>query len=403
MSGKKTMEQAMKSGNKKRTSEERLRERRKKAHRSRVIQRLFRVSTAVAVFLLILAALWKFWGSDLKKKDITFFDNSTKTEETVALREAGGPYGSGDAAIVQLYSVPQNKAPGWQYSDQGWWYAVSKTAYYADGWAEIDGKRYHFNEQGYIDTGWTAIAGSGYYFDENGVYDETRDSSKMIALTFDDGPSDFTPRLLDCLERYQVPATFFMLGEMVSVYGENTIPRMKALGCDIGNHSWNHPYMLNLSVDEVAQQFQWCDEQIARFNDGHGASVIRFPFGDYDEPRIAVTNRPCFFWELDTLDWETKNVQSNVDIVLGNADPGTIVLMHDIYSSTVEAAEIFIPELLNRGYELVTVSTLAKARGFKLEDSVNYYGFSDYYVEKNRKENYPLLYASEEQTAESAE
>ncbi len=381
------------------TNSSRLNQKRKKQQRSRMIQKVTRLSIVLGLFLLLIVAVWKFWGSELTGKAPTII-NVAASEEITELREAGGPYGSGEAAIVQLYSVPENKTPGWQYSDEGWWYAVNKNSYYADGWAEIGGKRYHFDKEGYISTGWTPIGGTGYYFDENGVYDETRDSSHMIALTFDDGPSDFTPRLLDCLERNNARATFFMLGQMVSVYGEQTIPRMRALGCDIGNHSYDHPYMLPMSVESVATQFALCDEQIAQYNNGQGASVIRFPFGDYDEPRIAVTNRPCFFWELDTLDWDTKNVESNVDIVLNNTSPGTIILMHDIYSATVDAAEIFIPELISRGYEFVPVRELAAARGFELEDCVNYYGFSDYYVEKNRKENYPLLWA--EETAEGS-
>ena len=90
-------------------------------------------------------------------------------------------------------------------------------------------------------TGWKAIGGKGCYFDDQGVYQPDRNGSMMVALTFDDGPDVYTGELLDTLERYGAQATFFMLGSNVEKYGADTIPRMAALGCELGNHSYSHP------------------------------------------------------------------------------------------------------------------------------------------------------------------
>ena len=80
-------------------------------------------------------------------------------------------------------------------------------------------------------------------------------------------------------------------------------------------------------------------------------------------------------WDLDTLDWETKNVDSIVSEVLNNVKDGSIVLMHDLYETTVEASEIIIPELVSRGYRMVTVSELAELRGVTLEAGEDYEAF----------------------------
>lgn len=342
----------------------------------RMLQRVGRISVCVVVGLLFIAGIWRLVGSRLEKKSIA--DSGNVIVNTVQAAAPSAEDGSGDAGIAELKSVkPVNQVPGWQYDGNGWWYAPSANTYYANGWMEIEGKNYHFASSGYMDTGWKAIAGTGYYFEENGVYNPDADSSKMIAMTFDDGPSSYTSRLLDILEANGAKATFFMQGCNVEDYGAEVIPRMAALGCDIGNHSYNHPNMHELSLEEVADQFGRTDDLIAQYNHGEGASVIRFPYGNDGEELQQVAARPCFLWDVDTLDWKTKNVQSNISAVLDNVSQGEIVLMHDIYSTTVEACETIIPELINRGYQLVTVRTLAAARGVELQDGGSYFGFTD--------------------------
>ena len=195
----------------------------------------------------------------------------------------------------------------------------------------------------------------------------------MIALTFDDGPSDFTDRLLDCLEANNVKATFFLAGQEVE-YFQEPVKRMEELGCEIGNHSYDHPDLTTLSADDAASQLSRTDQLIQDLT-GHIATVVRPPYGSYNDTVAETAARPLILWSVDTLDWETQNADSTVQNVMDNASDGQIILMHDIFKESVDAAEIFIPQLLQEGYQLVTVSELAAAKGITLENGTAYGSF----------------------------
>ena len=288
---------------------------------------------------------------------------------------AGQTLRTGRKTLVQAVS-------GWQQDSQGWWYACDETTNYWNGWASIDGKSYHFDENGYRDTGWTAIGGEGYYFDEDGVYQPEADSSKLIALTFDDGPGPYTDQLLDILEDTGARATFFMLGNQVDAYGAENIPRMRELGCIIGSHSYDHTNLKKAGAEVAKQQFEQTDALIAKYNGGSGAQVIRFPYGDYTKELSALTERPCIFWDVDSLDWDSQDAQAVREKVMSLVEGGDIVLMHDIYQSTVEACGELIPELQAQGYELVNIEELAAANGYELKPGVTYFGFTSFEKER---------------------
>ena len=192
----------------------------------------------------------------------------------------------------------------------------------------------------------------------------------MIALTFDDGPSDFTDRLLDCLEANNAKATFFLVGEEILNFPE-PLSRMEALGCEFGNHSYDHTDLATLSAEDVTSQLSRTDQEIENLV-GHGATLVRPPYGSYNDTVAAAAIRPLILWSVDTLDWETQNVESNVQNVMDSAQDGAIILMHDIFKESVDAAEIFIPKLIQEGYELVTVSELAAAKGVTLSAGTSY-------------------------------
>ena len=195
----------------------------------------------------------------------------------------------------------------------------------------------------------------------------------MIALTFDDGPSDFTDRLLDCLEANNVKATFFLSGQEVE-YFQEPVSRMEALECEIGNHSYDHPDLTTLSADDVTSQLSRTDQLIQDLT-GHTATVVRPPYGSFNDTVASIAARPLILWSVDTLDWETQDADSTVKNVMDNAADGQIILMHDIFKESVDAAEIFIPQLLQEGYQLVTVSELAAAKGIILENGTSYSSF----------------------------
>ena len=94
------------------------------------------------------------------------------------------------------------------------------------------------------------------------------------------------------------------------------------------------------------------DDLIAQYNNGQGATVIRFPYGNSTDELLASIGRPSIMWDVDTLDWQTKNVQANISAVLDSVSPGDIILMHDIHETTVESCATIVPELINAGMSL---------------------------------------------------
>lgn len=187
----------------------------------------------------------------------------------------------------------------------------------------------------------------------------------MIALTFDDGPNaQVTSHIVTVLEQNKAKATFFMLGSNVSK-NVSLVQRMAADGFELANHTWNHKYLPKTSVNERRNIISMTNDII--FNTtGIRPSLIRAPYGAVDESTYATFrefNMPNILWSIDTLDWKHKNAQTTIDTVLNNVKDGDIILMHDIYTATAQASSSIIPELIKRGYQLVTVSELASFRG----------------------------------------
>ena len=195
----------------------------------------------------------------------------------------------------------------------------------------------------------------------------------MIALTFDDGPCGRTHEILDCIEQNGGAVTFFVQGCNAQYY-PNELRRMLDLGCEIGNHSYDHPYLSRLSAEGVASQVGRTND-IVRNATGSNPTVLRPPYGAHSDVSDAVCGLPVIIWSVDTRDWATRNTQSTIDHVLSHARDGEIVLMHDIHPSTVDAALYLIPELQRRGYQLVTVSELAQYRGDGAQAGSVYYSF----------------------------
>lgn len=198
-------------------------------------------------------------------------------------------------------------------------------------------------------------------------------SKPMVALTFDDGPSIYTPRILNCLEEYGQAATFFVVGTNAARYGDY-MRRAYEMGCEIGNHTYNHPDLTYLSSESIANEMNQTNQYIRRAI-GIDATVTRTPGGSYNSTVCTSITTPIIMWSIDTLDWKTRDTYSTVNAVLNNVQDGDIVLMHDIHSPTIAAAEILIPELVRRGYQLVTVSELAEYRGNGMEAGSVYYSF----------------------------
>lgn len=190
---------------------------------------------------------------------------------------------------------------------------------------------------------------------------KVKPGSKVIALTFDDGPSRYTEIILDKLEQYGAKATFFVVGNRVDKYAD-TLRRTADLGMEIGNHSWDHANLTKLSADGILSQKSRTDDAV-RAVIGRNTTLLRPPYGSKNQTVADVYNLPIILWSVDTLDWKTRNAQSTVDAVMRTVKDGDIVLMHDIYEATANAAAELIPKLIDDGYSLVTVSELAAQRG----------------------------------------
>ena len=178
----------------------------------------------------------------------------------------------------------------------------------------------------------------------------------MVALTFDDGPNANTSRVLDILEKYNVKATFFVLGTNIKGY-EDTILRMEELGMEIGNHMYSHKLMTRLTEEEITSEIKKVDDLVFDIINRY-PTLIRPSYGTSNKRMLKIIDRPVIIWDIDTLDWKYHNSTRISNKILDKVSDGDIVLMHDIYSATANSLEITIPKLLDKGYQLVTVSEL---------------------------------------------
>lgn len=254
------------------------------------------------------------------------------------------------------------------------------TYYFADngkrktGWRTINGKKYYFSpKNGKMVTGKKTISHYLCYFNEKGVLTRKIDKNKkMVALTYDDGPSIYTPRVLKTLKENNAVATFFVVGNRVPTYSD-TVKKAHDMGCEIGNHTYEHKNLTRVSEAEVKRQITKTNRNVKKVT-GQAPVIVR-PTGGATNANVKQwVGMPSIIWSIDTLDWKTRNAGSTKKAVLDHVKDGDIVLMHDLYSATASASETIIPELVKRGYQLVTVSELAECRG-GMKETGAYFNF----------------------------
>ena len=198
----------------------------------------------------------------------------------------------------------------------------------------------------------------------SGPYDDYT-GQKIVALTFDDGPGPYTAELLDFLKQEGVRATFFVLGTRVDSYPK-LIRRMAAEGHEVGNHSNAHNMLHRMDLVGVRNEMGKCAEKIEKLL-GYRPTVMRCPGGNKNsaaEQYAKEAGIPIAYWSVDTRDWESRNKDAILNVAFGKSGikDGSIVLMHDIYKTTVEAAKEMILRLKKEGYTFVTTSKLIEAR-----------------------------------------
>lgn len=196
----------------------------------------------------------------------------------------------------------------------------------------------------------------------------------MIALTFDDGPGTHTERLLDIFDKYNAKATFFVLGNVIKGR-EDTLRRIVSGNHELGNHTWNHCQLIDLTYEDIIDEIMMTRAEIYKTT-GYDCLIARPPYGAYDETLRTVGKSLGIYyinWSVDTLDWESKDAQAIYEETIASAKKGSIVLCHDIYPTTVDAMETVIPKLIENGYQLVTVSELMAYSQTPLEFGNIYY------------------------------
>lgn len=201
------------------------------------------------------------------------------------------------------------------------------------------------------------------------------DENKM-ALSFDDGPdTTYTPAVLDKLNEYDVKATFFLVGERAEAHPE-IVERIVKEGHEIANHTWDHPKMTEIPVEEVRDQINQTEKKLHEIT-GHATRMYRPPYGFQNEELVKVMgdlNYSIIIWSQDSLDWKDLTSEEVADNILSDITPGAIILQHsaggmageeDGLMRTVDALDKVIPKLQDDGTEFVTVSELLNIREYR--------------------------------------
>ena len=353
--------------------------------------------------------------------------NPTGTWDGDKFKKYDGTYVMNDFVVSKgktyYFDADGNKVTGKQVINNAT-YFFNKDGIMQTGWKKTDDGTYYLSENGAAVIGWQTIEDADYYFDNNGIMatgevqvglvkctfskkgklkskgDVNIDASKpMVALTFDDGPGERTGELLDQLEKYNAHATFFMQGKNIPGK-EDFVKKMKEIGCELGNHSYDHPQLTKLSADKIANQIGTTNDLIQQAA-GSTATVMRPPYGAINDTVRSSVGLPMILWSIDTLDWKTRNAQSSIDTVMNDVQDGDVILMHDIHTESIDAALVLIPKLEEAGYQLVTVSEMAKAKGVALQNGEKYVDFWAKDVEKYKSSGSALTDTSSSSSSDA--
>ena len=186
-------------------------------------------------------------------------------------------------------------------------------------------------------------------------------NKKVVALTFDDGPDgNTTPQALDILAKYKVKATFFVQGKNIAG-NESLLKRMQSEGHEVGNHSWNHPILTKLSLEDAKKQLTDTEDAITKVL-GKSSKLMRPPYGAISDDIRNSLDLSFIMWDVDSLDWKSKNEAAILTVIQRQVSNGSIILMHDIHQTSVNSLPKVIEYLQGQGYSFVTVSELLSAR-----------------------------------------
>lgn len=196
-------------------------------------------------------------------------------------------------------------------------------------------------------------------------------NAKQIAITFDDGPSGYTEKLLDYLKKNDIKVTFFLVGNRLSSYPE-TLKRQVNEGHEIGYHSYAHVEQTTLSSAQITSDFEKAEATLKKIT-GAEFTVWRSPGGGYNDRVLKAIDLPHIMWSVDSYDWKVRNTEKVYRNIMNQAHDGGIVLIHDLYSFSVNGAIKAMDELAAGDYEFVTVTEILSRKGTPPKPSTNYF------------------------------
>lgn len=194
---------------------------------------------------------------------------------------------------------------------------------------------------------------------------------KLVALTFDDGPSyDKTQRLLDELDKRNARVSFFMLGEQVAKQYE-LVKKIYIKGHTIGSHTYDHKQLTKLKINEIRYEVDYTNEIIKNIT-GEDVKYLRPPYGSYNKEMLESIDMSFILWSVDVEDWKLKDEEKIKNYIIDNVKDGDIVLLHDIHSETIDGVIKAIDELQNKGYAFVSIDELISFKNIIIEKNTVY-------------------------------
>lgn len=195
-------------------------------------------------------------------------------------------------------------------------------------------------------------------------------NKKLLAFTFDDGPSIYTIPIANELRKYNANATFFLVGYNIKSKNDVVLELFNR-GHELGNHTLDHTRLTKFNCEKLDIYLNE-NEVLVENIINEKIKLLRPPYGLVNDKIINCINYPLILWNIDSRDWESRNVNSIMEVVLKNPQDGDIVLFHDLYETTYESIKKLLPILYNNGFQVVSVSELMEAKGIELQNGERY-------------------------------
>lgn len=209
-------------------------------------------------------------------------------------------------------------------------------------------------------------------FENDSQKSESNDvPKKYVALTFDDGPSIYTKKIVSLLKKYNYNATFFILGNKLNIDYKEILQESLKNGNEIGIHGFSHKSFTRLKMAELEEEITKSKKYVYNLT-GYTPTLVRPPYGNINNSIRTLNLGPYILWNNDTLDWKLRDAQKIYNRLITSLAENNIILMHDTYLTTYKALELILPYLKENNYEVVTVSALFTKNGKTLESNKSY-------------------------------